>query len=339
MSEQLNDTQPAYDIYVEEDRVTFVRRPDQVIDSTPAQAESRIILIVMLGAHGLIALLSLALAAYLTLVPATATVYALADGIPAIAQVHALPALSMTRSQIVNTTGHVHVPASQARGLVTFYNSLTQPQVIAAGTLLIGADGEQIVTDQTADVPGGNYASNGQATVWAHALNPGAEGNVRADDISGPCCRAFIQAVNAAFTGGRNARDYQTVTKADIETATAGLLAQAQQSMQGRMASLLPPGEAMLTPVPCSTHATSNHAVGAEATQVMVTVKQTCQPQAYNTHDLQRALASLIAGRTPGNARTILQQQGIREAGIRLEWLRDRLPADSKQIRIVLLFH
>lgn len=341
MSDQLSDTEPAYDIYVEEDRVTFVRRPEPepVVDSTPAQEPLRFVPIAMLGAHGLIALLALGLAAYLALVPATATVYALADRVPALAQVHALPAVTMTRSQIVPTTGRVHVPATQARGQVTFYNSLTQPQAIDAGTLLIGSDGQEVVTDETAYVSAGDYASNGQATVWAHALDPGAEGNVKAGDISGPCCRAFIQAVNGAFSGGHDAKDIQTVTQADIDTTSAGLLAQVQQSMQGRVASLLPPGDAALAPVPCSTRVASNHPVGAQAQQVTVTVTQSCKPAAYSIRELERSLAALIAGKTPQEARAILLRQGIKEAGIRLDWLHGRLPFDINQIKFVLVFH
>lgn len=341
MSDQLNDTEPAYDIFVEEDRVTFVRRPEQepVVESTPVQEPFRFVPIVMLGSHGLIALLALALAAYLTFVPATAEVYALADRIPALAHMYALPVLTMTRSQIVNTTGRVHEPATQARGQVTFYNSLTQPQVIDAGTLLIGADSEQIVTDQTTYVSAGDYASNGQASVWAHALNPGVEGNIRAGDIQGPCCRAFIQAVNAAFTGGTNARDIQAVAKSDIDNVASGLLAQLQQSLQARLSTLLSPGDTLVTPVPCSTHTGSSEAVGAQASQVSVTVRQTCTPAAYNVSELQHALASLIAGKRPGEARAILLRQGIQSAAIRLAWLRDRLPADASQIHVALIYH
>ena len=339
MSDPLSDTEPAYDIYVEEDRVTFVRRPEQAVDSTPEQEPLRFVPSVMLGAHGLIALLALLLAAYLTLTPATATVYALASGVPALAHVYALPVLTMTRSEIVPTTGRVHVPATQARGLITFYNSLTQPQVIDAGTLLIGADGEQIVTDQAAYVPGGNYATNGQATVPAHALDFGLAGNIRVGDISGPCCRAFIQAINSTFSGGHDARDIQAVAKSDIDTASAGLLAQLQQSIQGRLSALLSPGNTLVTPVPCTTHTASSQVVGAEAQRVMVTVKEMCQPRAYNTSDLQRALASLIAGKTPGKARAVLARQGIKDAGIRLSWLHDRLPVNINQINIVLVLH
>ncbi len=339
MNEQQNGAQPAYDVYVEQDRVTFVRKPEQAIDSTLAQEPLRWVLAVLLGSHSLIVLLSLTLAAYLTLVPATATVYALADRVPAIASVHSLPAVSMSLSQIVPTSGRVHVPATQARGLVVFYNALTQPQTIAAGTLLVGSDGQEIVTDQAAYVPGGDYASNGQATVRAHALNSGVEGNIKAGDVSGPCCRAFIQAVNAQFSGGRNARDFQAVTQSDISAATTGLLSQLQHLVTERLSSLTPTGEAIVAPVPCTTHTASSKPGGAEATHVMVTVRQTCQPSAYNTSELQRSLAILIADKTPEQARTILAGQGIKDAGIRLEWLRDRLPADAKLIHIVIVFH
>ena len=342
MNEHLSDTEPAYDIFVEEDRVTFVRRLEPTVESdldVTVTSGLRFVPIMMLGAHGLIALLALALAAYLTLVPATAEVYALASGVPALAHVHRLPVIAITRSETVNTTGHTHVPATQARGLVTFYNSLTQPQVIDAGTLLLGADGEQVVTDQAASVPASNLPVMGSVSVWAHALSSGVEGNIRAGDIQGPCCRAFIQAVNAQFSGGRDAKDIQTVTRADRDTAVAGLLAQAQQAMQGRVASLLPPGDAALAPVPCSTHVASSKVVGAQARQITVTVTQDCQPQAYNVHDLQHALASLIAGKTPAQARTILLRQGMKEVGIRLDWLHDRLPVNSNQIHMVLVVH
>lgn len=190
MSEQLNDTQPAYDMYIEEDRVTFVRRPEPVVESTPVQEPLRFVPLVMLGAHGLIAFLALLLAAYLTIVPATATVYALASGVPALAHVYTLPALTMSKSEIVSTTGRA-----------------------------------------------------------------------------------------------------------------------------------------------------SSKPVGSQATQVMVTITQTCTPAAYNTSELQRALASLIAGKTPEQAQAILQQQGIKQAGIRLDWLHDHLPVNIDQIKIVLVFH
>ena len=340
MSDQLNDTEPAYDIFVEEDRVTFVRRPEQepVVENTPVQEPLRFVPLVMLGAHGLIAFLALALAAYLTLVPATATVYALASGVPALAHVYALPAISMSKSQIVSTTGRVHVPATQASGQVTFYNSLTQPQAIDAGTLLIGSDGQEVVTYETAYVPAGDYASNGQSTVWAHALNTGVEGNVKAGDISGPCCRAFIQAVNSAFSGGHDARDIQAVAKSDIDNAASNLLTQVQQSLQARLSALLSPGKTLVTPVPCSTHTASSQAVGAQAREVSVTVRQTCTPAAYNMSELQHALASLIAGKTPQEARAILLRQGFKAVGIRLSWLRDRLPVDLNQMHLVVIY-
>jgi hypothetical protein len=341
MNEQ--DATPAYDIYVEEDRVTFVRRPEPTVESDPDDPVSsglRFVPILMLASHGLIALLALALTAYLTLVPATAEVYALASGVPAIARVYALPAITMSKSETVPTTGRVHVPASQAHGWVTFYNGLLQPQTIAAGTLLIGSDGEQVVTDETAYVPAGDLTGNGQAAVWAHALNPGPEGNIKAGDITGPCCKPLIQAVNAAFSGGHDEIDYQAVTKADISTATTtDLDAQLQHSLAGRMAPLPPPGGAVLTPVPCTTHTASSKPVGAQAQQVTVTVTRDCTPAAYNASELERDLASLIAGKTTAQARAILLKQRIKEAGIRLSWLRDRLPININQIKFVLVFH
>jgi hypothetical protein len=53
-------------------------------------------------------------------------------------------------------TGTAHVPATVAFGTLTFYNAATYPQTIAAGTVLTGADGVQVVTDTTAPLPAGN---------------------------------------------------------------------------------------------------------------------------------------------------------------------------------------
>src|SRR6266567_715313 len=321
MNEPLTDTQPAYDIYVEEDRVTFVRRQEQVVDSTPGQAPRLAFPTVFMGAHAAIAFLSIAFAAYLMLMPASATVYALADKLPTLARVHPLPAISMSRSQSVPTTGRSHMPATQAKGLVTFYNSLTSQQVIDAGTLLVGSDGQEIVTDQDASIPAGNLVVYGHVSVWAHALTYGSLGNIKAGDIYGACCRAFIQAVNAEFTSGTNARDYTTVTKSDIDTAASGLTAQLQQSLQARLSALLSPGDTLIKPVSCTTHTASS------------------KPMSYSIHDLQHSLAALIAGKSAQDARAILQRQGIRSVGIHLDLLRDRLPKDSYQIHVILVYH
>ena len=75
--------------------------------------------------------------------------------------------------------------AQPGRGRVTFYNAAPSVQTIAAGTLLTGKDGVEVVTDQDAVIPAGTLATNGQVTVAAHAVNLGPSGNIAAQDIYG----------------------------------------------------------------------------------------------------------------------------------------------------------
>jgi hypothetical protein len=234
-----------------------------------------------------------------------------ASQIADIAHVYQLPPVTTKQSQIVVTTGHKHIPATQGHGTIVFYNGLTSPQVIEAGTLLVGRDGEEIVTDETAYTPAGNLSSNGSVNVPAHAVNPGVEGNIQSGDIYGPCCRQFIQAVNSQFKGGHSARDYQLVTKSDISNATADLLANLKINFK------ISPDETLLTPVPCSSKTTSNHKPGDISSQVVVSVVQICHPSAYRLSDIQRRIVAIVAGKMRQDA---LQQlaalPGVTHVGI-----------------------
>jgi hypothetical protein len=145
----------------------------------------------------------------------------------------------------------------------------------------------QITTDATVTIPAGQFASNGQIGVSAHAVESGPQGNVGAQDIHGPCCRADILAENpASFTGGVEAHRYQAVSAQDLQgtatALTATLMQQVSFAYQGELAS----SESLLTPLACSTQVASDHALGTEATHVTVTVSKACQGRAYHTAQL-----------------------------------------------------
>lgn len=201
---------------------------------------------------------------------------------------HLFTPLTFTQSQTVPTTGRTHQNATYATGYVTFYNALTQQQTIDAGTLLTGADGIQIVTDQIAYIPAAQLPTDGQATVSAHAVNPGSDGNINAGDINGTCCREYILVRNTnPFTGGQNERDYQSVAKTDIQHVVSNVSQQFQQTLQEKTTSLAAASETLIQPIPCTTSVASDHPAGAEATQVTVTIHETCTPVAYNTNDFK----------------------------------------------------
>src|SRR5260370_26325249 len=64
--------------------------------------------------------------------------------------------LTLSQSQITQTTGHGHQDATQATGELIFYNGQATIQTIAVGTIFTGADGIEVATDQAVTIPAGN---------------------------------------------------------------------------------------------------------------------------------------------------------------------------------------
>jgi hypothetical protein len=95
-----------------------------------------------------------------------------------------LSPFTLSQEQVVPTTGTGQQQAQAARGTITLYNALPQAQIVAAGTLLVGADGVQVVTEEDASLPAGSLSTNGQVTVDARALQVGLTGNIRANDLA-----------------------------------------------------------------------------------------------------------------------------------------------------------
>jgi len=197
-----------------------------------------------------------------------------------------LPALTLSQSTTVPATGKMHQTATRATGEITFYNGLFTSQTIASGTILNGADGVKIVTDQLAIIPAANPPYIGQVTISAHALTTGASGNVAAYDINKECCVTAVKAVNThAFTGGQNARDYIVVTKSDLASAETSIKTVLEKSERAALKAQVNQGEELLT-LACKPSTTNDHQPGEEAKQVKVTVSETCSAVAYNAHDV-----------------------------------------------------
>ena len=194
----------------------------------------------------------------------------------------------------VITTGTGHQDAKAATGMITFYNAAPTAQTIAAGTLITGKDGMQVITDQDMTVPAASYPTFGQAHGSAHAAAPGANGNIAAGDIYGPCCRLNLSAVNGPFTGGQDARSYSLVTQQDRDTTAAPLTTRVIQQVQTAFQGQLHADETLLTPTPCNPVIIADHQPGEEAQHVTITVTETCTAIAYQTqayHDLATLLS------------------------------------------------
>ncbi len=194
-----------------------------------------------------------------------------------------LASVTMSQARTVPTTGTAHQDARAGHGIITFYNGAISTQTIPAGTVLPGADGTQLVTDTDATIPAAVFPTFGQTTVYAHAAMVGPGGNVRAGDVYGSCCRLNVSAVNGAFTGGQDARTYQTVTPQDITGVVTSVKTSLEQSVQAALQTQVHPAETLISPLPCMRKVTADHQPGEEAAQVSVTIDETCTGTVYNT--------------------------------------------------------
>jgi hypothetical protein len=209
-------------------------------------------------------------------------------------QARAIAPLTLSQSATVPAMGKRQQSATRAAGTITFYNGLLTPQTIAGGTILTGSDGTQVVTDQAATIPAANPPMEGQITIPAHALLVGGEGNIPAYDINTACCASSVVAKNTnAFTGGASARDVVEVSSEDINNAVTTLLVTLSRSENAALTAQLHPGEALLTP-PCKPVVSSTHKPGDEATQLTVTVSETCSGIAYISHEVYANATQMI---------------------------------------------
>ncbi len=96
-----------------------------------------------------------------------------------------------------------------------------------------------------------------------------------------------------AFSGGASARTYSVVTKSDLASAEEAIQTTLTKSEQAALTTQLNPGEALLTP-PCKPVVSSTHKPGIEATQLTVTVSETCSGIAYISHDVYASATQMI---------------------------------------------
>jgi Baseplate J-like protein len=202
--------------------------------------------------------------------------------------------LTISQAQTFHTTGMGHQEAQEATGSITFYNGLFTRQIVSAGTILTGASGVHIATDQDVTLPAGNPPTYGQSTVSAHAITPGGGGNIPAYDINQVCCANAVLVKNTTpFTGGQDERHFLIVAKSDIDNTATRLKTILTQSVSGALRGQLRNGEALVPPT-CIPTVSSDPRPGQEATQVHVTVSERCSAVAYDKDALLAKATALL---------------------------------------------
>lgn len=204
-----------------------------------------------------------------------------------------LAPLTLSQTQTVSATGKGHQDAQRADGILTFFNGSFTVKTIDGVTVFTGSDNIQVVTDQTVTIPPGNPPTYGETTVTAHAAQAGSTGNIAPGDIN-TSVSSDVLVKNSAFSGGRDARDFTIVSKADIQGVVSQLTPRLLQSEQAALTAQLVQGESFASPV-CTPRTTTNHNAGEETQNVTVTVSQTCATVAYNQQELQRSGERILA--------------------------------------------
>lgn len=211
-------------------------------------------------------------------------------------QARFLYAASPVQSQTVNATGTGTTPGVQAIGQLIFYNEQIRPQLLPAGTVIVDAEGVQIVTDTDVTIPGNNPPSLGQSQVTAHAVTPGTKGNIPALDFNNvPCCMPGILVSNPnGFGGGQNAQSYTYVQQSDIDNATTTLASTLTARTLPVVQKQVRAGEQLVSSPACSPDITSDHSAGDRAATFNVSVMVICTGAVYNRDEADMLAANLL---------------------------------------------
>ncbi|GHO57627.1 baseplate J/gp47 family protein [Ktedonobacter robiniae] len=217
---------------------------------------------------------------------------------PALHQVaaHFISVTTSPHTKTVQTSGRGMTQATNALGLLTFYNALPYSQNIPAGTIFADKKGIQVATDETITIPAANPPTEGSMSSIAHALIPGAQGNISALDFKETtCCHAGITLTNHnAFSDGQDARPYSYVQQSDIDMAASNLAAEmtseGQQAIQGKIQS----GEQQAGKAKCSASSSASHSAGERSNSVTVSTTMTCIAEVFNRDDAYAMAANLL---------------------------------------------
>jgi Zn ribbon nucleic-acid-binding protein len=224
-----------------------------------------------------------------------------------------LASSELRQSRQVPASGHGVIPATRAEGILTFYNALPVPQSIPKGTILSAPSGVRVITDQTASLPAATPPVESSASVPAHALQPGSQGNLPAFAFhTVSCCGNGLTVQNAlAFSGGADPQPYTYVQQSDIDQASTALqmslIAAAQRDLQARAAA----NERFVGGAECPALTSADHQAGDRVSEVTVTVAVVCSGEVYDQVGARVLAASLLANdaaRNPGPGYSLIGQ-------------------------------
>lgn len=223
-------------------------------------------------------------------------------------RLYTLPAISKTEQETVPATGESLLLATQAVGVITFFNGQFTRQIVPAGTKLTGKDGIGVVTQEEAIIPPATPTTPptyGNTSVTAYSAISGTSGNISAHDIDQECCGSSILAENLdSFSGGKNAIDVTVVQQRDITNAANTLKEHLSQEANNTAEQELTEG-LQLFPLACTNTTSANKNAGDQAQTISVTATTTCTPFAFSRAEVQQHATSILASFVPRTDRII----------------------------------
>src|SRR6266699_2507767 len=192
---------------------------------------------------------------------------------------------TQTQSQTVDATGSGQTDATNATGTLTFTNTFKKEFTYDAHSTFVSKSRVQVAIDEDAIVPAAD--SNGVSsvtTVRAHAVEPGAAGNIAAGDVDNSLAGSSKQVISIkndeAFTVGQDVQTYTFVQQSDIDGSATSLKNTTQQSAIDDIHQQLQPNEHLVGDPQCTSNVSSDHNTGDRVSQVTVTVTTTSKATA-----------------------------------------------------------
>jgi Baseplate J-like protein len=211
-------------------------------------------------------------------------------------QARMLSYTTTSQAKTILVSGVGHIPATVARGSLTFFNALPYSQAIVAGTVFTDNNGVQVVNDTSAIIPAARPPTEGSLTIPAHSITIGAKGNIPAlafNDV--PCCIAGITVQNqAAFSGGQDQRDFTFVQQSDIDGVVNAEKASLIQHAESALHAEFFQNEQLINPDTCTSDTSSDHVAGDKATSVTVALTVTCTGEVFDGQAAQSMAANLL---------------------------------------------
>jgi hypothetical protein len=190
-----------------------------------------------------------------------------------------LPVQIVQANVAIIPTGERTIPATRARGWLTITNGSSIIETLPAGFTVASASGAQISIDQAVTVPASNGETFGRAIAAAHAVQPGAAGNIAALSVDVTEGTSLYLKNLTAFSGGRDARTERYATRADTDNALAAARSKAKQEIAATHHGVL---------VKCT------ETVQLETTRA--TVSWACQYATYNVPAGVQVLSASVQG-------------------------------------------